>query len=146
MNLVLRIEDFADKHHPKWIEFIRMVLGVVLMIKGITLIANKDQVILDMQASGLDVFTFMVTAQYVIALYIAGGFLITIGLVTRVVSFFELPILLATIIFIDYHKGLFALNSELGYSIIILVLLLFFLFYGSGKISVDNYLRTHREE
>ncbi len=146
MNLVLRIEDFADKHHPMWIEFIRMVLGVVLMIKGITLVANKDQVILDMQASGLDVFTFMVTAQYVIALYIAGGFLITIGLVTRVVSFFELPILLATIIFIDYHKGLFALNSELGYSIIILVLLLFFLFYGSGKISVDNYLRTHKEE
>lgn len=146
MSMVLRIEDFADKHHPKWIEFIRMVLGVVLMIKGITLIANKDQVILDMQASGLDVFTFMVTAQYVIALYIAGGFLITIGLVTRVVSFFELPILLATIIFIDYHKGLFALNSELGYSIIILVLLLFFLFYGSGKISVDNYLRKHKEE
>lgn len=146
MYSLQKIEDWADRHHPKWIDLLRILLGIVLIIKGITLILNKDQVILMMEKSNIDVFSFLVSSQYVIAFYIAGGLLIAIGLMTRVVSLLEIPIIIGTIIFINYHQGLFALNSDLGYLLLILFLLLFFLFYGSGPISVDYLLSKQKEE
>ena len=141
-----RIEDWADHHHPKWLDSLRILLGLILLLKGIALILNREQVIINMEASNIDVFSFLATSQYVLVFYIAGGLLVAIGLLTRVIILFQIPILVATIIFIDFHKGLFALNSELIYSILILGLLLFFLIYGSGKFSVDYLLSNSKEK
>jgi uncharacterized membrane protein YphA (DoxX/SURF4 family) len=140
-----QIEDWADHHHPIWIDFLRILLGLILILKGITLIINREQVILNMELSNIDVFSFLVTSQYVLVFYLAGGLLLAIGLITRIIILFQIPILIATIIFINYHQGLFALNSELIYSILILGLLIFFLIYGSGKFSVDYILSKSKE-
>jgi putative oxidoreductase len=145
MEWTQRIEKWADRHHPKWIDYLRMLLGIILLLKGVTLIINREQVMLNMEMSNIDVFSFLVTSQYVLVFYIAGGLLVAIGLLTRVIVLFQIPILVATIIFIDYHKGLFALNSDLIYSVLILGLLIFYFIYGSGKISVDNLLNKTKE-
>lgn len=146
MRWTQRIEDWADHHHPKWIDYLRVLLGVVLIFKGIALIVNREQVVINMEMSNIDVFSFLVTSQYVLIFYIAGGLLVAIGLLTRVITLCQIPILIATIIFINYHQGLFALNSDLIYSILILGLLIFFLIYGSGKFSVDYLLNKSKEK
>lgn len=145
MEWTHQIEFWADKHHPKWIDYLRILLGIILILKGITLILNREQVMLNMELSSIDVFSFLVTSQYVLVFYIAGGLLVALGLLTRVIVLFQIPILIATIIFIDYHKGLFALNSELIYSILILGLLIFYFVYGSGKFSLDYFLSKSRQ-
>jgi putative oxidoreductase len=146
MYLTQRIEDWADHHHPKWIDYLRILLGIILILKGIALIINRDQVITNMELSNIDVFSFLVTSQYVLVFYIAGGLLVAIGLLTRVIALFQIPVLFATIIFINYHQGLFALNSELIYSILILGLLFFFFIYGSGNFSVDYLLSKSKQK
>jgi len=140
-----RIENWADHHHPKWIDFLRILLGLVLLLKGIAFVINREQVMINMELSNIDVFSFLVTSQYVLVFYIAGGLLIAAGLLTRIIALFQIPVIIATIIFIDYHQGLFALNSDLIYSILILGLLIFFLIYGSGKFSVDYMLSKSKE-
>lgn len=145
MEWTHRIEHWADKHHPGWIDYLRILLGIILIMKGITLIINREEVMLNMEMSSIDVFSFLVTSQYVLVFYIAGGLLVAIGLLTRVIVLFQIPILAATIIFIDYHKGLFVLNSELIYSLLILGLLIFYFVYGSGKFSVDYLLNKSGE-
>jgi putative oxidoreductase len=146
MRWTQSIEDWADHHHPRWIDYLRVLLGVVLIFKGIALIVNREQVVINMEMSNIDVFSFLVTSQYVLVFYIAGGLLVAIGLLTRVITLCQIPILIATIIFINYHQGLFALNSDLIYSILILGLLIFFLIYGSGKFSVDYLLNKSKEK
>jgi putative oxidoreductase len=146
MNTVVKLESWADRHHPKWIDILRVVLGIIFIIKGVALIEHREQVIMMMEKSNLDLFTFSLSSQYVIAFDLAGGLFIAIGLLTRLIVLFQLPIVILSIIFIDYHQNLFALNSELGYLILILALVIFFLFYGSGTISVDNYLSKRKEK
>ncbi len=141
-----RIEAWADHHHPKWIDFLRILLGIVLLLKGIALVVNREQVLINMEVSNIDLFSFLVTSQYVLVFYIAGGILVAVGLLTRVIVLCQIPILIATIIFIDYHKGLFELNSGLIYSILILGLLIFYFIYGSGKFSIDNLLSKSKEK
>ena len=146
MNAIIKLESWADRHHPKWIDLLRILLGIIFIIKGAALIENRDQVIRMMEKSNLDLFTFIISSQYVMAFDIAGRLLISLGLLTRLIVFFQLPIVILSLIFIDYHQGLFLLNSEFGYLILILALLIFFLFYGSGKLSLDNYLSKHNDE
>lgn len=146
MNAIIKLESWADLHHPKWIDILRVVLGVIFIVKGIALIEHREQVIAMMEKSNIDLFTFSLSSQYVIAFDIVGGLFIAVGLLTRLIVLFQLPIVILSIIFINYHQNLFALNSELGYLILILALVLFFLFYGSGSISVDSYLSKRKDK
>jgi uncharacterized membrane protein YphA (DoxX/SURF4 family) len=52
-------------------------------------------------------------------------------------------VLLGAIVFVHANHGFFYNQSELGLSIIVLAMLIFFLVFGSGKISVDEFMRTH---
>jgi len=146
MNTVIKLESWADRHHPKWIDILRVVLGIIFIIKGVALIEHREQVIMMMEKSNIDLFTFSLSSQYVIAFDLAGGFFIAIGLLTRLIVLFQLPVVVLSIVFIDYHQNLFALNSELGYLVLIMALVIFFLFYGSGPISVDNYISKRKEK
>jgi uncharacterized membrane protein YphA (DoxX/SURF4 family) len=140
-----KIEQWTNQHHPKWVDYLRIFLGIILLIKGITFIANKEQVVQMISNNEFWIFHYLI-AHYVIGGYIVCGTAIIIGLFTRLVVLFEIPALLGSIIFAGMHKGLLAINSESAYSVIILALLLFFLVYGSGKISVDYYIIMHKDK
>ena len=145
MRTVVKIEHWADQHHPKWLEYLRILLGVILIAKGIAYVVNKEQVINMIESSQYWVVHYAV-AHYVIGGYIACGLAITLGLFTRIAVIFEIPALLGSMIFLDLHKNLFALNSQVLYSVLIFALLLFFLFYGPGTLSFDYYLQKHEDK
>jgi putative oxidoreductase len=132
-------------HHPNWLGLLRILLGLLLIVKGIAFIDNKDEVIEMIQTSSSEFLSFMI-AHYVIAAYMVGGIAVTIGFYTRTAIITVLPALIGSIIFLDLHRNLFALNSELVYSILILFLFVFYLFYGSGTFSVDFKLKKENEE
>ena len=75
-----------------------------------------------------------------------GGILIATGLITRWAVIFQIPILLGAVFFVNLPNGFTPINSEPGFSIAVLVLLIFFLFYGSGDFSLDNYLKKHSSD
>jgi uncharacterized membrane protein YphA (DoxX/SURF4 family) len=77
-------------------------------------------------------------AHYVAFAHLVGGFMICIGLLTRIAILFQLPVLIGAVIFVNSERGFFSESSELMYSVIILILLLVFLVIGSGPWSVDE--------
>ena len=40
MNTLQRFEHWGDTHHPKWLDIIRILLGVFLCYKGIDFLQN----------------------------------------------------------------------------------------------------------
>jgi len=148
MNTLQKIEYWADHHHPKWLDSIRIILGLVLITKGIAFILNKQEIIqsLSSSSSGMLEFVAFYAAHYVIVALIVGGLFVTIGFITRWALLFQLPAILGEIIMVDFHRNFFALNSELNYLILVLVLMIFFILYGSGKISFDHWLLKWKEE
>ncbi len=125
-----------------WLDFLRVLLGAYILIKGIAFAADTQSLNLIIKNSKFD-FLAAGLAHYVIFAHIAGGLLILIGLVTRVAIAFQLPVILGAIIFVNAEKGFFSVNSELEVSIAIMLLLIVFLIYGSGKYSIDHYMKTH---
>jgi putative oxidoreductase len=144
MYTLHQLESWADHHHPRWIDFLRIVLGLILITKGIAFLVNRDEVLQMIDSSSFE-FVPLVIVHYVIAAYILGGIAVVIGFLTRYAVLSQIPAAAGAIIYIDMHKGLFTLNSEIGYSFMVLFLLLFFLFYGSGHFSADSYLKKLKE-
>jgi uncharacterized membrane protein YphA (DoxX/SURF4 family) len=144
MRIVSNIEDWADAHHPKWLDIIRIFLGLVLVAKGISFIKSNDLMIAKLLDSYAQ-FPSMMLIHYIIGVQIAAGVMITFGLLTRVAAFFQIPILIAALFYLDVSQEFFVVSSELSYLILILLLLVFFFIYGSGPLSVDNYIRKHSE-
>lgn len=146
MNLLQRIDRWGETHHPIWIDGLRIVLGLILMWKGIQFVNNIDllKARIDEQPF-LTVLSFWL-AHIIVFAHVAGGLLITMGLLTRVGILANIPILFGAVFFVHTPVNLFAVHSEMILSVIVLCALVFFLVEGSGRFSVDEYMRRHPEK
>jgi len=137
MNLFKKIDAWSEKHHPKWLDILRILLGAVIFVKGYFFIKNTDELLAIMNNSKFP-WVSLILAHYVAFAHLVGGFLIAIGLLTRIAILFQLPILIGAVVFINAQQGFFSGSSELMFSIIVLAMLVFFLIEGSGPWSVDE--------
>jgi len=147
MNMVQKIEHWGDIHHTKWLDVIRIVLGLLILSKGVAFISDtgvQQEWILQHNTLGFSGLMAIAVLHIVAFAHLVGGLLILMGLLTRFASVIQIPILLGAIFFVNISKGFSFLNSELWLSIIVLLLLVLFWIVGSGPFSVDNWMRSHR--
>ncbi|MEP7141451.1 MAG: DoxX family protein [Ferruginibacter sp.] len=149
MNILQRIELWGDTHHPKWVDIIRITLGIFLCYKGIDFLRNMGTLMglmpIKVEFGSL---MFIVLGHYVVFAHILGGILITIGLFTRFASLIQIPVLLAAVILVNTKGDLMRPYSELFLSIIVLLLLVYFLIAGNGPWSfklAEEEKKTNRE-
>jgi len=142
MNVIQKVETWGDTHQTKWLAFFRIILGLVIFLKGVYFIQNTDAINAMLANSAVSIYSVFL-AHCVALAHLMGGVLIAIGLITRMAVIFQIPILIGAIVFVHASQGFFYNQAELGLSIIVLTMLIFFLVFGSGKISVDAFMRTH---
>ena len=140
MNLIHRIEHWGDAHHPRWMDAVRIVLGVVIFAKGVSFIADTDSVarLLENTHFQLSIWS---AVHYIAFAHLVGGIFIALGLVTRVAIAFQLPILFGAVFFVNITNGFSFLNSEFWFSLVVLLLLIVFFIVGSGRYSLDREMR-----
>lgn len=141
MNLVQRLEQWGDRHHPKWLDFLRIALGAFLCLKGVEFATNMSSVMgLMTGAMPFSSFMMVLISHYIVFAHTMGGFLLATGLLTRFACIIQIPILLGAIVFINLSPAMMRPFSELFLSILVLGLLLFFLIVGSGPWSLDKVI------
>ncbi len=143
MNLIHKIERWGDSHHPGILDVIRIVLGIFLFMKGLAFMENtaylKD--LIDNQTDiNLSPDLLMAAVYYVTFVHLVGGTLIALGILTRLSSILQIPVVFAAVFFVNIFDS--PVNNELWYSIIALILLMLFTVIGSGPISLDRYLEV----
>lgn len=141
MNLAHRLELWGDRHHPKWLDLIRIFLGVFLCYKGFQFLNNMG-VLLDMMNDRLsfNAFAVIVLSHVTVFVHILGGFLIALGLLTRFACLIQIPILIGAVFFINRSGNLLQPFSELWISVVVLLLLICFLIVGNGSWSFEWFV------
>lgn len=141
MSLMHQMNEWSSKHHPKWLVFLRVTLGLCLFIKGLEFIQNSV-----LLSGVISQTSFLKNASWLTTiipwLHLLGGAMILAGLFTRLFCLVQIPILVGAIIFVNARRGIFAGESDLLFSGIILILLIFFFIEGGGPLSLDNFLRS----
>jgi Predicted membrane protein len=140
MNLLQRLEFWGDRHHPKWLDILRIALGIFLCFKGIQF-AENITAMQNLMTGNVPFSSFMIilVGHYIVFAHIMGGFMLALGMLTRFACLIQIPIVIGAIIFINTSPGMFRPFSELVLSIVILGLLIYFMIIGSGPWSFDHY-------
>ena len=77
-------------------------------------------------------FTLMLVGHVIAFAHILGGVLLVLGMLTRFACLIQIPVLLGAIIFVNAKQGIWTPFSELWLSILVLLLLIYFLVIGNG--------------
>src|ERR1700737_3057384 len=95
MNFVQRLEHWGDAHHPKWLDIIRIALGVFLCYKGIEFLNNMG-VILNLLTNKVSFgsFSLLLMSNYIAFAHLLGGILLALGVFTRFPCFLQIQMLL----------------------------------------------------
>lgn len=146
MNVIQKVEHWGDIHHAKWLDVVRIALGLLIFLKGISFIAdnNIQNEFLLKDMFGASTLLGEVAIHTVAFVHLVGGILITIGLVTRFAVVIQIPILICAVFFVNITNGFSMLNSELWLSILVLILLILFWVIGSGPYSVDHFMSQQK--
>lgn len=140
MLSIKSLNKWANAHTYYPLDLLRVALGVFLFIKGIGFIA-QTQTLIELLEPLRGFAGTMLTVHYVAFAHLVGGLLIAFGLLTRWAIAVQIPILMGAIMinFVGVMSG-----ARLFEASIVLLISLFFLLYGSGKHSVDYYMKMNQ--
>jgi len=141
MNIIYKTRNWGDKHHPKILDILRILLGLSLLVKGIGFFNNAAYLrylIIENQAIKQSPGIITAIIFYVTYIHLVGGTMILLGLFTRVAAILQLPVVFAAVFFVNILASY--VNAELWLSILTLALLVLFTIIGSGPLSIDDVL------
>ncbi|NEM99075.1 DoxX family protein [Pontibacter burrus] len=126
-------------NNPVWMDALRILLGLFLFVKGIFFLEHTTDVFY-IFGSGQEFISAGKAHFLTSAVHIVGGLMIAFGMLTRLALLCQIPILLGALLIVNPNRssGISVDNSELVLSLVITALLLFFMFVGPGRYSVDN--------
>src|SRR6195952_2385307 len=142
MNLIHKIERWGDSHHPKFLDIIRIALGIFLLLKGLGFMdntANLQSLIENKTDITFSPTLLMALVYYVTFVHLVGGTLIALGILTRFSALMQIPVVFGAVFFINILQSPF--NTDLASSVAALIFLVVFAVIGPGKISLENYLK-----
>ena len=98
-----RIEQWGEHHHPKWLDILRIVLGLFLIYKGIDFLIHMGEMVSLLSSNQLmfGSFKVIITGYFIVFAHITGGALIAVGFFTRFACLLQIPILAGAILFIN---------------------------------------------
>jgi uncharacterized membrane protein YphA (DoxX/SURF4 family) len=138
MNILQRFEYWGDRHHPKWIDIVRIGLGVFLVYKGVDFLKNMSDLITLMSGKiSFGDFTYVLAGHYAVFAHILGGILMIFGVLTRLACLIQIPVLLGAVFFVSTNNDMLRPYDELLLTILVLLLLIYFLIAGNGPWSVE---------
>lgn len=139
MNLIQRIEYWGDHHHPRWIDFIRIALGILIFAKGVSFVMDRESVAALIERTHFQL-SIWGAVHYVVFAHLVGGIFIMLGFATRLAALIQIPILIGAVFFVNITQGFSFLNSEFWLSLVVLLLLCYFVVVGSGPMSLDKMM------
>lgn len=140
MGRIKSLNKWANAHSYYPLDILRIILGIFLFIKGIIFMSNLN-VLLELYEPLKSYAGDMIMVHYIASAHFVGGLLIAFGLLTRWAIIVQLPILIGAV-FINFIGPMNVVNLILSTSV--LLISIFFLIYGSGRRSVDKYLKMQQ--
>jgi len=137
-ELILKLK-FLDSKTDKAYAFIRMFLGIALLIRGWLIISNPNSLIeLGVQRE------LFIWVSLIGIVHIVGGLLLFLGLFTRIAALIQIPILISAVFYVYKHTQLMMGGESLELAILVLFLLCLYFVVGSGPLTINQFLANKK--
>ena len=133
------IRDWFLDRRSWCMDLVRIYLGLGLFAKGISFMVHRNELVQTMVDHNI-VWSGAMLAHFVILTHIFGGLLMATGFGTRAGALIQIPTLIGATFFVNWSGGLWGFAEELRFSALVLFLLVMFVWYGSGPLSIEARL------
>ncbi len=134
---------WVEGRRDLWLDLLRIYMGVLMFLKGVMFVSHESS-LMDMMVAAHVPMGGTLLAHYVVLAHIAGGLMLTVGLLTRLAAAVQIPIVLGAVLFVHAKQGFFTQAQTLEYALLVLFILALFVVSGAGRLSVDHYARASR--
>ena len=121
-------------------DLIRIYLGIGLTIRGVLFLLNPTWISSMLSSGGAT----QLAARLIAIGHIAGGALLGLGLFTRFAAAIQLVPVFGALVLLHSHDDLASKNQSLEFSALVLIMLVFFAFFGAGEWSLDQQRRSQQ--
>ena len=136
MQTIKKMVKWGETHHPKWVDFIRIALGLFLMYKAISFLIYMGNLTDLMEGTmNFGMFALALLGHYVVFAHLLGGLALVLGMFVRAACIVQIPILVVAVLVVNRNTAMGQPFWELVSSVIVLGLLVYFLFAGNGPMS-----------
>ena len=135
MEKINSIIKWLDDNQNLAYSLIRFFLGTALFVRGWIFFADPGTVTDMAREESLYMWFSYVTLGHLL-----GGFLLMIGLLTRLAALVQIPILFGAVFIVNAGQNLASIDQSLELAVMVLVLLIVYFLFGSGGFSLDQYL------
>jgi putative oxidoreductase len=135
MEKINNILKWLDDNQNLAYSLTRFFLGTALFVRGWIFFSDPGTVTEMAREESLYMWFSYVTLGHLI-----GGFLLMIGLLTRLAALIQIPILFGAVFIVSAGQNLASINQSLELAVMVLVLLIVYFLFGSGGFSLDQYL------
>src|SRR6185436_16165207 len=104
MITIEKLERWSEMHHNKWMDALRILLGLILHLKGL-MFAFQTSELMNMLQMNFGLEHAVVLAHVIAFMHIFFGTLILIGLGTRFSCLVMMPVVIGAVIFRGIHFG-----------------------------------------
>lgn len=143
------ISRWAQENNDVLLDVVRIYLGVGLFAKGLQFVGDREFVAGMLLEGGQLQFLATAAAHFIPLAHIGGGFMLALGLLTRISVLFQLlPVAGAVLYYMRAQGGELLTRGaqDFEFTALVLFLLVLILIHGSGRLSLDHYIRQHQLE
>lgn len=139
------LADWINDNREVVIDIVRIYLGIGLFVRGVLFAATQQgiEVLVDLSEFSL---ASAALAHYVTFAHLVGGLMLAAGLLTRLASLIQIPILTGAVFLVHVQQGLLSADQSLEFSALVLFLLVVVFVFGGGPWSADRYVFEREPE
>jgi len=132
MKSLMQIKIWGE-NHPKWVNYLRILLGLILIWRGVSFLLNLDLLDLYLKETGIDdglglSISINFLAQLIVIVNIFGGICIALNIYARMFSLFNLPIIIGAVFFVNMRSDGFTPHSQFWIPLVVLLCIISYLF------------------
>ncbi|MBM2816800.1 MAG: DoxX family protein [Ignavibacteria bacterium] len=141
MGLINEMKTRLDSQIELGYSLIRTFLGLALFIRGAIMFSDPGAIT---RLAGANQWYWLYS--FIIINHIICGLMLAAGVFTRIASLLQIPILITAVFVVHFKDGLLHQGQSLELSALVLILLLNYLIFGAGALSIDNYLKKRKSK
>lgn len=142
-GIMKQFKIWVEEHRDYFIDLLRIFMGMILILKGVQFVQNME--LLHSFVDDVGPYSAVAFAHFIVFTHILGGVMLLFGLLTRLAAGVQVPILAGAVFLVHSPEGFFTETANLHFTLSLLVMLVVYTFYGSGRLSVDHWIAESKK-
>ena len=138
--------NVSKKRAGYFVDALRILTGAILAAGGVQYMLAQSSAMRVLEQIGFDIISSTVLIPIITIVELVGGILLVFGLLTRMAAAIQIPLIILFLVGHELRTDVSGISYPMWFDVLILIAIIICIVYGSGRVSIDRFLRQKQHE